>query len=303
MLCLSILIPVYNWSITSLISCLIAQIAESHDEVDIHLFDDASCDQFSAEIKAQEEIAALHGVKLCVYRPALNVGRAAARNELLSRSRGDLVLFLDADVVPDSPNFLQTYLDAARAGAEVVCGGVSYRQCTVVSPRERFYYRYSSKASVAPAELRNRCKWLWIFTANMMVLRNVMKAVPFDQTFVGYGYEDIEWGVRLDRYASILHIDNTVTHLGLLSKEVLQRKMREAAPNFVRMWRLHPKILEGMKLAVAAKRVTYFPRLFLIGAADLMGWMFLHNIFGFKFELMLFQLEKVLRTAVAFQEQ
>ena len=299
---LSVLIPAYNWSVTPLVRNLVAQIVEGRLDVDIHIFDDGSFSHFADEIRAQESLAAQFGVRLCVYRPPFNVGRSVARNELLARSQGELVLFLDADVLPDEPDFLRRYLDAAGAGSLVVCGGISYRQCTEIAPSERFYYRYSSKASVAPAETRNLRSWVWIFTANMMAARCVVEAVPFDQGFVGYGYEDIEWGIRLDRFAGIVHIDNPVTHLGLLSKEVLQRKMRESAPNLVYLRSLHPELLDDMQLVRLARRAALCPRLILVGGAALAGWMFRRGrVFGFHLEWSCFQFEKILRAALAFQ--
>jgi hypothetical protein len=128
----------------------------------------------------------------------------------------------------------------------------------------------------------------------------LVNAVPFDNGFVGYGYEDIEWGIRLDDAATIHHIDNPVTHLGLLDKQVLQRKMRESAPNLVHMYRLHPAKVGSMKLVRAARSLDTLPTVLLESAASLAGRLFL-SWSSFRVELTLLQMEKVLRAAVAFK--
>lgn len=298
---LSVLIPAYNWSVAPLVRSLVWQIADGGVDADIHLFDDGSTEPFASEFQTLPVLAASSGVRLHVYRPPANVGRSAARNELLARSQGEWVLFLDADVLPDQPDFLQRYLDAVAQGHEVVCGGISYRQCKWVSPAQRFYYRYSNQASVATTSTRNARAWAWIFTANMMSSRRVVDAVPFDHGFVGYGYEDIEWGIRLDRFAGILHIDNPVTHMGLLDKRALQRKMAEAAPNLVRMFQLHPDLAGDMGLVRIARAASRWPTPLLRAGAALAGGLFSHVGFWFRLELVCFQLEKVLRAAIAFK--
>lgn len=300
---LSIVIPVHDWPVGALVRALLAQIValDAQERVDIHLFDDASAPAFASELRAQREAAAAAGVTLRLQRTDRNVGRSVARNELLAAAAGHSLLFLDADVLPDEADFLARYLAAAAAGDEVVCGGISYRQCGAVRPEHRFYWRYSSAASVADPALRQQRPWAWIFTANMLVSRRVVQAVPFDDGFVGYGYEDIEWGIRLDRLAGIRHLDNTVTHLGLLTKPVLQRKTREAAPNLVHMYGLHREVVAGMQLARLALGLARWPTGLLARLADLAGHLFLVDALGYRVALLAFQSEKILRAALAFR--
>lgn len=300
---LSVLIPSFNWPAGRLAASLVADIVANdlQREVDIHFFDDASAAPFAGELAAQPAFAARHGVRLAVHRVATNAGRAAARNELLARSQGSFVLFLDADVLPDGPQFLPCYLNLVRQGHEVVCGGISYEQCTSIPARHRFYHRYSSAASVAAPTVRNVCSWAWIFTANMLVSRRLVASVPFDPGFVGYGYEDIEWGIRLHKRSPILHVDNTVTHLGLLDKAVLQRKLRESAANIVHMTGLHPALVRQMKLVRAARAISHVPAPMLKIAARAASALYRADWLGFKIEWIGLQAEKVFLTALAFR--
>lgn len=302
---LSVLIPVYNWSVRDLVNRLTAQVEVGglQNIVDIHFFDDASTTPYAEELDRQVVEVSRRGVPLYLHRVQKNVGRSVARNTLLAQSSGKFVLFLDADVMPDQDDFIAAYLAQIELGRRVVCGGISYRQCVNVSAQHRFYYHYSRKASIAPPQVRNECAWAWVFTANMLVERSLVNEVPFDNGFIGYGYEDIEWGIRLDSIAKIYHIDNTVTHLGLLDKKVLQRKLCESAPNLVHMYRLHPTKVGGMQLVRAARSLRMIPSTLIDGAASLAGYLFRLSWLGFRVELILLQLEKVLRAASAFKHK
>lgn len=298
---LSILIPVFNWPVQQLVDELRAEIAREAltRRVDIHLFDDGSSPECAAALRALESpVGQWPAVK--VHSVGRNVGRSDARNELLAHSTGDWVLFLDADVLPDSDRFISRYLNAAASSHnEAFCGGLSYRRCADVAPEERFYFRYSSRASVATPDVRNRRAWAWVFTSNMLVSRRLVQSCPFDPGFSGYGYEDLEWGIRLDQHGGVMHIDNAVTHLGLLTKRVLQRKTREAASNFARMRALHPNYVSDMPLMNTAQRLAWVPAGLLRSVARGLGWLFRSCSFGFDVNLLLFQAEKLLWTGLA----
>lgn len=56
--------------------------------------------------------------------------------------------------------------------------------------------------------------------------------IRFDESYSGYGYEDVQFGRELEkRNVSILHIDNQLIHLGLEKSEVYLEKTRQAVLN------------------------------------------------------------------------
>lgn len=300
---LSVLIPVYNWDCGRLIRALAQEILRGGfgTDVEVHLFDDASRPQFKDLNRAHVAAARQQGVGIQMAEAPENTGRSAARNTLISLAAGRWLLFLDADVLPDEPDFLRRYLDAA-VDADAVCGGISYRQCATSAADERFYLRYSSQASVADAAQRMRLPWAWVYTASVLVARDMISSVPFDGGFVGYGYEDLEWGLRISQQGRLRHIDNTVTHLGLLSKQTLARKSAEAANNLVHLWRLHPTVAQGMSLVRLSRRLSPLPAFVLKLGAALAHWSFLRMPGPHGIEMTLFQAEKVFRSALAFRQ-
>jgi GT2 family glycosyltransferase len=86
---ISIIVPVYN-SRQELRECLSALIASSGPDCEIIVVDDSSSD-------GTPDVAAQMGVR--VLRLAKNSGPSAARNYGVRHARGDILFFVDADVV------------------------------------------------------------------------------------------------------------------------------------------------------------------------------------------------------------
>lgn len=273
--CLSILIPVYNWDIAPLLHSLWAQCSRlaKRDQTEIIVVDDGSSRKFNNRAAAAE----LPGV---VYKELPeNKGRAAVRNFLVQLARGKYILFLDADMLPDQENFVQTYLELAGKGRDVVCGGISYRQNDLTDPAGSFYVHKSLKTEALPAEVRRKTPWRYIFTSNILLRREIMNSVKFDSRFTGYGFEDIEWGIRLAESFTVEHIDNTCSHLGVMRKEEVLVRMREATDNYVLLFSLYPQKTGSVGALGLARRLRCFPDFLLrygdkvlTGLFDFFSW-------------------------------
>lgn len=239
---LTVLIPVYNWDV----SALLLRIVEEADRfglggrIEVLVLDDGSSDL--ALLAGNDAFCSEHQRPYLEYtRLGRNVGRSAVRNLLAARGRGDFLLFLDCDVLPDSDRFLRDYLEWAEGDEfDVVCGGVSYRTRVMNGPEFDYHAYLGQRKEVKPAAERNAAPWRHILTSNIMLRKSVFQATPFNERFTGYGYEDIEWGVRLAEKFSILHIDNTVSHLGLVTKSRTYEKMRHSVPNYLLLKELCP---------------------------------------------------------------
>lgn len=233
---LSILIPVYNWDVGPLLVRLSSQCLHlsKGQQVEIIVMDDGSTEKF-----VNQEVAG----RLALVRyeeSSVNKGRAEIRNALLQQAKGEYVLFLDADMLPDRDDFIQTYLQQGRLGSEIVCGGISYLQNEKNNAEYSFYLYKSRKTEALPVSVRASIPWRYLFTSNIMVRRDIMESVRFDPRFTGYGFEDIEWGIRLGESFTLTHIDNTCSHMGVMSKQQVFSKMRDSIQNYAFLLSLHP---------------------------------------------------------------
>ncbi|WP_136524743.1 glycosyltransferase family 2 protein [Geomonas ferrireducens] len=288
---ISILVPVFNWDISRLINSLLTEIDATAPEgvVEVIVVDDASTD--AALLSANSAFLSSHSRPFLRYLPAeRNLGRAGVRNRLAAEAAGRFLLFLDCDVLPDSAYFIGNYLSCAEADShDVVCGGISYRT-RVLSGTEFDYHAYlGNRKEVKPAALRNREPWRHILTSNIMVRKSVFQGTSFDERFIGYGYEDIEWGVRLSKRYRILHIDNTASHLGLASKATVYQKMRASVRNYLLLRELCPEAFHASAVSKLVRLLEFVPAPFLTAADRLLKTSFLASPFN-KLCFVLFQL-------------
>ena len=103
---LSILIPTYNYDIQTLVDKVHAQLVDCKIKFEILCYDD--CSTKTEITTANKSIAALENTQYKILDG--NIGRSAIRNLLAKDARFDLLLFLDADVIPVKKDFISTYL-------------------------------------------------------------------------------------------------------------------------------------------------------------------------------------------------
>lgn len=231
---LSVLTPFYRHDPSSLLK----SFDRAPAGVEFVLLDDGSLSAALATnvLKALEATGAPARVIFCHD----NRGRAAARNRLIAEATGDYVLFLDADMLADTRDFLSIWLGVIRTQTPCAAfGGLSLTK-TERTRETALHHALFGRADCQPARQRMRRAAQTTGSSNLLVERAFLAAHPFDDNFVGWGFEDTDWALAASRFAEILHIDNPASHTGLDDVETLMRKSAEAGPNFARLARKHP---------------------------------------------------------------
>ena len=119
---LSILIPTYNYNVYPLVLELHKQCLECQIEFEIIVFDDASKSELNIE---NEKINSLTN---CFFKILeLNIGRSSIRNLLAKQSKFENLLFLDADTIPISKDFIKNYVSNIDVDEKVIYGGIKYQ--------------------------------------------------------------------------------------------------------------------------------------------------------------------------------
>jgi len=173
-------------------------------------------------------------------------GRAAARNAGIERASGAVVLFNDSDIIA-SRDLLARHLEHHRSASSTDLG----RHIAVVGleVQVRSYEDYEDKrdhpekrGSLHPPG-RKRLSWLYFLTGNASVRRDdLLRVGSFDESFTGYGHEDLELGYRLQKAGvEILYEPRAVNyHWQDIAHEDQVEKMKLAGRSTVRFYRKHP---------------------------------------------------------------
>ncbi|MCW0045289.1 glycosyltransferase family 2 protein [Brevundimonas sp. BT-123] len=257
---ISVLIPFLRDDPQELLRQLNSEAPALSGAVELILLDDGTADA-DLTTRLQATIDAVH-LPIRLITLATNQGRAKGRNRLTTAARGEAYLFLDSDMRPDTAVFLQSWLRLVTDSAPAVAfGGFSLDQAPT-DARFAVHRALSGASECLPASQRTLTPEKYVYTSNLLVRRDVFTAEAFDPGFSGWGWEDVEWAMRVSRRFPVVHIDNPATHMGLDTVEDLARKFDQGAGNFARVVALHPAIVQtypSYKAARALKRLPALP--------------------------------------------
>jgi len=236
MLELSVVIPTYNRldTLREVIPSLLDQRTPA-DSYELLI-----CDSNSSDGTA-EYLAQVHAEHPNVrHLPGAYTGRAMARDAGIAQARGEVVLFNDSDIIAD-PGLLEAHLahHCRERGIAVVGWEV---QVASIADYEYKRDRPEKRGSLHPPS-RKRLSWLYFLTGNASVRReDLTRAGCFDESFTGYGHEDLELGYRLQKMGlRILYEPHAVNyHCQDVPHEGQVEKMKLAGRSTVRFYRKHP---------------------------------------------------------------
>ncbi len=254
---LSICIPAYQENASALLKSLYRQ--HGAELCELIVYDDGSDDAYiTADIARW--IYKYPGPARLVTS-LTNHGRAFARNRLIAHAESDWLLLLDADMQPDSKSFLKNYLaeiDAGDGKPRLIAGGFSLNH---IRPTriQALHAAQARRSECLKAVDRNKAPGRYVFTSNILVHADILASVPFDEGFIGWGWEDVDWGLSVAEAWPVLHIDNTATHLGLDDADTLLKKYATSGTNFARLALRHPKAVDDMPLMRAAQKLRSLP--------------------------------------------
>lgn len=235
MLEISVVVPTYNRieTLRRVVPSLLAQdLGEERFEVLV-------CDSNSTDGTA-EYLATVGAEHQNVrHLPGNYSGRAAARNAGIAAARGRIVLFNDADIIA-SPDLLRRHLERHAARADVAVVGMEVQ---VRSYDEYLDVRDApERARTLHPPSRKRLSWLYFLTGNASAPADTLRAAGgFDESFTGYGHEDLELGYRLEKAGlTIVYEPSAINyHWQDVSPEDQREKMRLAGHSTVRFYRKH----------------------------------------------------------------
>ena len=189
---LSVVIPTYN-RLPILRQCLEALQRQWVEapllDYEVVVVDDGSTDATVAWIEAEQDQGGLDRVRLIRQEHA---GPAAGRNNGVQASRGDVIVFIDSDLVV-TERFLHSHATALsddwRARGNQLC----FTYGAVINTSN------FQQPTAEPHKWRD-LSWAYFATGNVAIARELLeRAGLFDPAFRLYGWEDLELGERLHR--------------------------------------------------------------------------------------------------------
>ena len=181
---LSVVIPTYN-RLPILQKCLMALEAQGSLEADyeVVVVDDGSTDDTINWLQ-QAQLPHLR------WFEQNHQGPAAARNLGVEKARGDVIVFIDSDLVV-TEGFLQAHLQALSAGQRQLGHDRLFTYGSVINTNN------FEQPTSEPYKLTDFSA-AYFATGNVAIAKHWLEqAGLFDTRFQLYGWEDLELGVRL----------------------------------------------------------------------------------------------------------
>jgi glycosyltransferase involved in cell wall biosynthesis len=176
------------------------------------------------------------------HLPGPYTGRAMARNAGIDAARADIVLFTDADIVA-SPDLLSRHLERHKSHLGIAVVGLEL-QVGSYEEYEKLRDRPYERRPLHPNS-RKRLSWLYFLTGNASVRRDdLIRLGKFDESFTGYGHEDLELGYRIEADGmKILYEPRAVNyHWHPVPYAEQKERMKLAGRSTVRFYRKHSSL-------------------------------------------------------------
>lgn len=246
---ISILIPVYNYDCSCLVTDLNKEIQNNNLDAEIIVAEDGSEESFKVMNRCVSRL------EHCSYVEFFdNKGRSRIRNLLAGMAKGEWLVFIDCDAGLVNDDFIRRYYNAVKEHPDVsvVCGGLevpAFEDTSLFSLR----YCYSVKRERRSADKRMENPYASFSSFNFMISSTVFRNNKFDEDFVDYGHEDTLFGEMLRiNNVSILHIDNPLYHLGLEKNDIFLRKTKKSIEY---LCKLRDKLKDCSRLYKAYSRI------------------------------------------------
>lgn len=205
---LSVLIPTYNYDITRLVKSISVQLEKAGFPYEILVADDGS--PLKTIINKNKSVEWLPNCTM--FLGISNKGRTLIRHFLAEKAQYDRLLFMDADVLPESDLFIEKF-DLKNTNTDIVFGGISYEE----NPAEKdkmLRWKYGRSREAKPVSEREKKPYLSIISQCFLIKKEVfLKANNFFENVYGV---DVLFAQNLEKLnVKVLHIDNPIVHLGL----------------------------------------------------------------------------------------
>ena len=238
---LSILIPVYNFDVTSLVEALSAQLEKTGQEGEIIILDDGS-DRFA--LTANQTLQNI--LSVLFYRNERNEGRMLTRQRLSGLARYEWLLFLDCDSEIIKADFLTAYFDLINDNIPLASGGRVYAETPPTECELMLHWKYGKLRESRQGKTGHKPA-AGFQSNNFLIKKEFFKQLDNSLQLSGYGHEDSWWGIQFEQAGVICrYINNPVLHSAIEKAESYIEKSENALANLLLLEKnIDRKLLSG----------------------------------------------------------
>lgn len=224
---LSICIPTYNTDCSELLDILEEQIAQLEETVEVLVCDDFSTD----DVRKNQEACERNGFSF--FENQSNLGSISTRIKLAKNSSFNWLLFIDADMLPKTDEYVIKYTNFVTFNnADVAIGGCCY--ANEIKPFS-LRLRYGRNREEISAEKRQLNPYNSILFGNVLIKKELFSEVFNDFQDNAYG-EDIYLSSSLKSLnKDVVHLPNETYHLGLENNREFVKKIQKSGEMHARL--------------------------------------------------------------------
>lgn len=248
---ISVVIPTYNRA--DLLSEVVRKIFECGDGLDMEVIvvNDGSTDNTVSVLNQLDK-------KFSNFKALsiLNQGAGVARNYGASIAKKDIILFIGDDIIPRSPEFLTAHAKYHQENKNInlaILGKVVWpeiRDFEVTPVMNHIQGHGGEQFGYADMQAYKYWDWRFFYTCNVSVKKRIVAdwiSDGFSPAFSGCGFEDGEFGFRMERkygFFPVLYITESIgQHYHRHTVRSFNKRQRLAGAMAVVMNNIHPKTI------------------------------------------------------------
>jgi len=283
---LSILIPTYNYDVTTLVTQLHKQLIKSNIVFEIIALDDGSASIHHTENNL------LNNLKRVTYKiQEKNVGLSENRNCLAKAASFKYLLFIDGDSLLPSNDYITNYITNIKENTTIIYGGRIHPE--KVESNRRLRHKYGLFREDTTAVNRRKNKYKCLLFNNTLINKTLFNTITFDKLIVQYGHEDTLFAYKTSKLnVPVVHIENPVLHGDVDLNDVFYLKTKKSIenlnliyqknsidPNFITFLKLFTRIKKtGLNYILSATYLLFHPVMKFISTSNHPS-LFVFNLF------------------------
>lgn len=149
--------------------------------------------------KIRKDLTLPQNANFQIFETGKKVFAGGARNLGIEKSTGNILIFIGDDTIPQK-NWLQKIVDFHQKFPDEKRGLLGKISWTTELQNDDFHQFLENGAQFNFSQIRKKgAAWKHFYTSNISIKKSLIGEERFSDKFNGWGFEDIEFGYRLEK--------------------------------------------------------------------------------------------------------